>query len=79
MLFQKLLDKQEQLGLSDREFANLLKIPRSTWQLTRTGVRPMGRRVAIAAMQTFPDLAPDVALFLLSEATLAARTATTVA
>ena len=79
MLFQRLLDRQRQLRLSDRQFANLLGIPRSTWQLTRTGVRPVGRRVAVAALQTFPDLAPDVALFLLSSATSVARAAMDVA
>ena len=65
MLLDKLIAKQRQGGYTDKEFAEKLGIPRSTWQLTRTRKVPLGPRVARGAQQTFPDLASDVALFLL--------------
>lgn len=61
--------KQEQLGMSDGEFSTMLGIPRSTWQLTRTGVKPLGRRVAEAAGRTFRDLRDDARIFLVRNAT----------
>lgn len=69
MLLRKLIEKQRSLGLSDRQFAARLRIPRSTWQLTRTGKVPLGPRVARAAQAAFPEFAPDAIYFLLSGGT----------
>lgn len=76
MLLERLVAKQTELGLSDVEFARLLDIPRSTWQLTRTRVKPIMWRVAVAAVRSFPEMAEDAALFLRSEATYVAAAAT---
>ncbi len=69
MLLDRLTDKQRELGLVDAEFGRLLGVPRSTWQLTRTRVKPLRWGVAVAAIKTFPEMEGDVALFLRSEAT----------
>lgn len=68
MLLDRLRGKQEAMGLSDSEFATELKVPRSTWQLTRSGKVPMGPRLAQAARLAFPDLTDEALLFLLSYA-----------
>jgi len=65
VLLPKLIAKQRERGLSDREFAKLLDVPRSTWQLTRTGRVPLGPKVARGAQRAFDDLAPLATLFLL--------------
>lgn len=69
MLLERLVEKQKELGLIDSEFARLLGVPRSTWQLTRTRVKPLRWGIAAAVVKTFPELEGDVALFLRSEAT----------
>lgn len=76
MLARKLKEKQRQLGLSDRKFAERLSVPRSTWQLTKTGIKPVRRRIALAAMRVFPDLTTDALSFLLSDAASATDQAT---
>lgn len=76
-LLDKIIAKQRQRGLSDRQFAELLGVPRSTWQLTRSGTVAMGPRVARAAHRTFPDLAADATYFLLCDASEIANTAIT--
>lgn len=77
MLLERLVAKQEELGFSDIEFARLLDIPRSTWQLTRTRVKPVMWRVAVAAVRRFPEMADDAGLFLRSKATDVAEPDTT--
>ncbi len=79
MLLGKLLDKQRELGMNDRDFAAHLGVPYNTWRTTRRGVRPVRGRVARAAMRAFPDLAPDALSFLLSGDTRIADTNTPVA
>lgn len=77
MLLARLIEKQRADDMSDAEFADRLGVPRSTWQLTRTGIKPLGLRVAQAAAITFPDLKALVVSFLLSGATgVASRDAT---
>lgn len=79
MLLQRLIEKQRELKKNDAQFAELLGIPRSTWQLTRSGRVRMGERVARAARRTFgqtaPDLAEEAERFLLSDASELAETA----
>lgn len=79
MLLEKLVSRQHELGMTDIQFARMLGIPRSTWQNTRTGVRPIGRRVALATRKTFPDLRSDVESFLLADASSGAALETHVA
>lgn len=80
MLLHELLKRQQEGQLSDAKFAKRLGIARSTWQLTRTGKRPLRRRVAIGAMRAYSDLTPDVVRFLLGEnATVLADAANSVA
>lgn len=79
MLLEKLVSRQRELGMTDIQFARMLGIPRSTWQNTRTGVRRIGRRVALATRRAFPDLRSDVDSFLLADATLEAALETPVA
>lgn len=68
-LLEKLRQLQSSMALNDGDFAAQLDVPRSTWQLTRTGRVPLGQKIARAAARRFPDLAADaVALFLASDA-----------
>jgi len=76
MLLERLIAKQTELGVSDSEFARILEIPRSTWQLTRTRVKPVMWRVVVAAVRRFPEMAEDATLFLRSDAMHVARRAT---
>lgn len=70
MLREKLVARQQELGLNDTEFARLLGVPRSTWSLTRSGVKRVGPRIARAVLRAFPDLAPEAISFLLTDATM---------
>ena len=79
MLLAKIIEKQQEANQTDEDFADFLGVPRSTWQLTRSGVKPLGRRVALAAVRTFPELKSLVVSFLLSDAAHAAETATNIA
>jgi len=79
VLLDKLIVKQQELGASDRRFAGLLGVPRSTWQLTRTGKVPLGARIARAAQRAFPDLAAEAALFLVFGASGGADSASALA
>lgn len=75
MLLEKLLRRQEELKMTDAQFAQRLGIPRSTWQLTRTGRKTVGPRIARAAQRAFPELTPDAVYFLLSDASQIAKLA----
>lgn len=47
---------EHQGGQSDYEFARLLDVSVSTWRHTRTGRRPIRRRIAMAAYRAYPRL-----------------------
>lgn len=64
MLLAKLIAEQGRRGLRDRAFAELLGIPRTTWTLTRLGHKPLGARVARAALRV-QLFVPECRLFLL--------------
>jgi|GEM_PF-4237401 len=68
MLLEKLIKMQRDENLTDQEMADRLHIPRSTWQNTRSGVRPMGRRVALAVKHHLPQFRAEAVSFLLSDA-----------
>lgn len=76
MLLERLIERQAGLRLNDSEFAHLLGVKRSTWQLTRTGMKPVRWSVASGAVAAFPDLADDATLFLRHSATRSTDTAT---
>lgn len=75
MVLERLITKQRELGLTDTAFAARLGIPRQTWGLTRTGFKPVRRRVALAAMRAFPEMTAECVSFLLSDATVRTRNA----
>ena len=68
MLLAKLVARQHREGWSDIRMARELGVPRSSWQLTRTGKVSLGGRIARAAQRRFPELSADAISFLLSEA-----------
>lgn len=65
MLLQRLRELQAQRRLSDREVAQRIGIPRSTWQRTRAGSLPMSERAARAARTLFPEAEREITMFLL--------------
>ncbi len=67
MLLDTLINRQQEMEETDRAFAQRLDIPRSSWQLARTRVKPLSRKAAHGAKRAFPDLAPEVDAFLLSD------------
>ena len=79
MLLDKIIAKQRELGIKDGQFAKRLGVPRSTWQLTRSRRVPLGSRVAKAAQTAFPELTADTLIFLLSDASVLAGAANSVA
>ena len=64
MLLQKLIDRQVDLALTDKEFATCLHIGRSTWTLTKNRGTPIGLRVLIGVVAEFRDLHTDCLNFL---------------
>ena len=65
MLLERLRALQAERGLSDRQVADAMGIPRSTWQRTRAGDLPMTERVARAARNLFPQAEREITMFLL--------------
>ena len=65
MLLERLRALQAERGLSDRQVADAMGIPRSTWQRTRAGDLPMSERVARAARTLFPQAEREITMFLL--------------
>jgi len=61
-LLQKLLLKQG--GQSDYAFAKELGVGRSLWQLTRTGVLPIGYTLLQAVVRNYRDLDEDILNFM---------------
>ena len=63
-LLTKLIDLQKNEHYTDMQFARKLGVPRSTWQLARTQVTKIGRKLLSAVLRTFPELSADVLLLL---------------
>lgn len=55
-LIKQLTEAQKHKNMSDYSFAKLLKVPRSTWYVTKTGKKPIGMTMLRAISQTFPEL-----------------------
>ena len=64
MLLDSLKTKQQELGLSDREFAEKLGVPRVTWTCTRLGYKRIGETILVAVVRAFPELEREVLLFV---------------
>lgn len=64
MLLDVLKKRQRELGLNDVQFAAKLQIPRATWTNTKLGYKRIGERVITAALHAFPDLGPEIIIFL---------------
>ena len=67
VLLERLVQKQQELAESDRDFARRLGVPSGTWSPTRCGYKPAGARIARAAMAAFPG---DAAIYAAALATL---------
>lgn len=59
---EKLIEKQEQGGLSGNAFARELRISPAIWSRIRRGLRPAGRQVRDAALVKWPELAHYLAV-----------------
>lgn len=66
-LARKLIEKQDELDLSDREFARKLKVSQPLWTMTRRGKIPVGIRVLRGTVREFPTLGDVVLKDLASE------------
>lgn len=64
MLLQKLTDKQKKLEMTDAVFAAKLGVSRQLWQFTRTERMPIGQKVIAGTCRAFPEMIPDVLIFL---------------
>ena len=64
ILISRVLQKQNELGLSDYKFAEMLGVGRSLWQLSRSGKRDIGLTLLKAVVCAFPELIPEVIKFL---------------
>lgn len=64
MLLEKLKAKQKDLGLNDKLFAQELGCSEKMWYFTRTAQRGISRKVLSGTVKRFPELIPDVLVFL---------------
>lgn len=63
-LVKALSKKQEMLGLTHEQFADLLGVNRSTWDWVRKGVNNPGLRMLAGISKNFPDLQEEMVAFL---------------
>lgn len=75
MLLEKLIRKQQELGMSDRRFAKELGVSRALWQFTKTGQNQIGIKMLSGIRRRFPELMPDILIFLDTEASKPAKVA----
>jgi len=61
-LLSKLIQRQG--TRSDYAFIQEFQVTRSLWSMTRTGKRPISLSILKATVKTYPELIPDVILFL---------------
>lgn len=64
MLIHSLIEKQQAQQLSNTQFARRLGISRALWDLVRTGKRGFGERTLSGIVRAYPELIPEVLLFL---------------
>lgn len=73
MLIHSLIEKQRAENLSNAEFARRLGISRALWDLVRTGKRGFGERTLSGIVCAYPELIPELLLFLRGDANKAAK------
>lgn len=65
--------KREAEGLTHQQFAESLGIKKALWSLTRSGKKPLRRKVASAIVRRYPDLraiaVKEIASYTLDETT----------
>ncbi len=59
-IVEKLRVQQTMLGMSDRQFAELLGVSRPLWVQTRDGQLPVGLSLLSGAIRAFPGMRDDV-------------------
>jgi len=64
MLAETLEQRQQELGLSDGQFAQRLGISRPLWVATRTGQRAVALQLLRGVARAFPDLDAEILRFL---------------
>jgi len=64
MLLEKLVEKQSQSKLGDEAFAGKLGISRSYWINIKAGRMNIGISLLSGAVKAFPELQPEVLIFL---------------
>jgi hypothetical protein len=69
VLLEKLMQTQQQNGLSDRAFARTLRISHSLWVKTRSRAYPVRFQVLAGTVLAFPHLDQDVLAYLRDSAT----------
>lgn len=67
MLIESLIEKQQAEHLSNTEFARRLGVSRALWDLVRTGKRGFGERMLSGIVHAYPELTPELLLFLRGE------------
>ena len=63
-LIQKLTEKQRALGLNDAQFGLRLGLSCIWWNQVRLGYAHLGKGSIARVMQEFPELMPDVLVYL---------------
>jgi hypothetical protein len=69
-LVEKLIARQHRMGVNDGPFAEMLGVSRTTWVQTRNRRIPLRYVVAEGAINAFPDMIPDVLIFLFPRVSL---------
>lgn len=68
LLLSLLIKKQEAENLSHTEFAQSLGISRALWDLVRTGKRGFGEKTLSGIVRSYPELIPELLIFLRGDA-----------
>jgi transcriptional regulator with XRE-family HTH domain len=55
-----LRNKQAELGLSDRKFAEQIDVSHNYWNMVRRGLQRPGNAILAAVLRQFPDLTDSV-------------------
>lgn len=63
-LLDQLIDKQNELGLSDRGFSRKLGISHALWSETKKGTYPIRYEILAAAAREFPTLGDAIVRYL---------------
>jgi predicted transcriptional regulator len=64
MLVECLKKKQTELGLTNRQFAQRLRVSQGLWEAARYGSRNVGKKLIKGVLTCFPELTPEVLEFL---------------